>query len=211
MNVSFHPSWRKEARELKRFLKKNKITLNVNYVIGGDGSLFAYLSTTQPNLLISPLTCKGYYSFARINNYKKRLLLYAKNPEKHHKEFSTIKVSINVKELRDTALNEVLVTEGLQHVFKSLVNGKKELNSGIMVYTHHGWSGYAKNLGAKQFKGVGITAVAPLRGLLKRTGSILKDKISIKILARHEPTLFFDCKDIKPYDKACTDRGRVYM
>lgn len=211
MNISYHPKFKKKAIELKEFLKKNKIKQEINYIIGGDGSLFTYLSYDKPNFLISPKTSVGYYSSANFNDYQDKIRDYLTN--KKHKEFLTIQVTINGQKT-ENALNDVLITEGLHKYSKIIINGNEEYNSGILIYTQHGFSGYAYKLGAKKYESneLGLIAFCPSDNSQLKN-SIKIDKLTIKIIKRTQSqsfNLYIDCKDIKPFDKKCTDRKKIY-
>jgi len=210
MTISYHPKYKQEAIELKEFLKKEDINLDINWVIGGDGSLFTYLDLEKPNFLISPENSVGHYASARLKNYKKRILEYTKNPESFNELYETIKVTINGDELTEKALNDVLITEGLHRLSKYTINNEQSMNSGILIYTPQGWHGYAKNLKAKQYPtSLGLTIIAPVKGV---ENTSFKELI-IKINKRNRKTnfkLYIDCKDIQPYDNSCSDKEKVY-
>lgn len=212
MNISYNPNFKTKAQELRKFLKENKITHNINYIIGGDGSLFTYASHDQPNFLISPKTSVGYYATASFDNYQKKLLNY--DAQRDNKEFATIEVTINNKKLPDKAINDVLITEGLHKYSKMIINGNEELNSGIIFYTHHGWSGYAQKIGAQRYDQNEIGLIAffpPKKSLLNK--SIKSDTFTINIVKRQQAQsfkLYIDCKDVNPFKKGCTDRKRIH-
>ncbi|MFA5333607.1 MAG: hypothetical protein WC376_03870 [Candidatus Nanoarchaeia archaeon] len=219
MNISFQPDYRLEARELKRFLKKNNLTQDVNYIIGGDGALLIYASKTQPNLLISPLSSVGYYAFTRLGNHHEDIIKYLNNPNKFNVNYPTIESKINGARLDDFAINDLLITEGLQYLSKTSITIKGaesfESNSGILVYTHDGWSGFAKNLNANNYglNELGLASIAPSKGELSKNKSLdLTDELSIKLLPRNRKTkfvMYLDCKDVKPYKHFCTTRKKV--
>jgi len=215
MDISFHPLYKKEAKDLKNYLKKEKLDDDVNYVIGGDGTLLIYYSSDKPNFLISPKASKGYYCSARLENYEESLLKYYLSPKSFHKEYLTIDAFINGKKIKDSALNEVLITEGLNYASKYFVKSQNfeglEINSGLIVYTSQGWSGFAKNLGANQVKEeeIGLCSVAKIKGLITNEGVILNDELLVKILPRNRETKFFlyiDCKNIKPFNPFCSTK-----
>lgn len=220
MNISFHPYYRKQARELGNFLKQNEITQNINYIIGGDGSLLIYASKTQPNLLISPKSSVGYYAFSRLGKHYEDIIKYSNNSNKFNLKIPTIESKINGVRLNDFAINDILITEGLEYLSKtSMIAGgveSFESNSGILFYTHKGWSGFAKNVGARNYGEfeLGISAIVPNEGkLLQYYSRPLTDEVSIKILPRNRKTkfvMYVDCKNIKPYNSFCTDRKKVY-
>ncbi|MFA5303027.1 MAG: hypothetical protein WC393_00630 [Candidatus Nanoarchaeia archaeon] len=221
MTISFQPDYRPQARELKRFLKKNNLTQDINYIIGGDGALLIYASKIKPNVLISPDSSVGYYAFTRLGNHHEAILEYLDNPSKFNIEYPTIESKINGIKLDDFAINDVLITEGLQYLSKiSMTIGDTESfesNSGLLVYTHDGWSGFAKNLEAKKYglNELGLTSIAPSKGELSKIKSLaLTDELSIKILPRNRKTkfaMYVDCKDVKPYKHFCTDIKKVYI
>jgi len=215
MNISYHPMLKREARELKKFVKENEINLDINIILGGDGSLFTYLSTDKPNFLISSPKSVGYYAGARLNNYKRVLLKYAENPEVMHKKMTSISVKINDKTLPEQALNDVLITEGLHRLLRVKVNGSVEKNSGLLFYTHHGWHGYAVNLDAKHYNEgeLGLIAIAPTKGGLYKKKGVKAGTTTIRVLKRKREQklkLYIDCKDVKPYDPSCSDRKKIY-
>ena len=198
--------------ELRQFLKENNIQLDLNYIVGGDGSLFTYASHDKPNFLISPKTSVGYYASSGFNNYKTKLLNY--NPKRDNKEFATIEVTINNKKLPDKAINDVLITEGLHKYSKMIIDGNEEFNSGVIFYTHHGFSGYAKKIGAQKYgpDDIGLIAFFPSENS-QLNKSIKSNESTINLIKRQQKqsfNLYIDCKDIKPFNKSCTDCKKVY-
>jgi len=217
MNISYHPSLKRVAEELREFLEEQKITLDINWIIGGDGSLFTYLDLEKPNFLISSSNSVGFYAGARVSDYKQKILDYVANPQQE--EYNTIRIIINGRELPERALNDILITEGLHRLSKTeLINKLSEtivyktieVNSGLLIYTPHGWNAFAKNIGAEQHEPLGVMGIAINKGTKKsRQASDLEIRIS-KRNRETEFKLFIDCKDIKPYDPSCTDRERVW-
>jgi hypothetical protein len=220
MNISFHPYYKKQAKNLKKFLKNNNIKEDINYIIGGDGTFLIYASKTQPNFLISPNSSVGYYASTRLGNHNDAIIKYLKNPEIYNLEYPTIESKINGIKLNDFAINEILITEGLQYLSKTLMTKcgveSYENNSGIIIYTHEGWNGFAKQLNARNYKNqdFGITSVAPTKGkLLQFYSRPLNNEVKFKILPRNRKTKFYiyvDCKNVKPYKHFCTNIKKVY-
>jgi len=218
MDISFHPRLRKEAHDLEKFLKNNRLDDDINYVIGGDGTLLLYASAAKPNFLISPASSVGYYAFARLDNRYEAIYNYLNCPKRFNKEYLTISAEINGKKVKDSALNEVLITEGLNLTSKmrsSLDNfAGLEINSGFIAYTYHGWSGFAKNLGIKNVEEskIGLASIAQSNGLIPNNGMVLPEKFSIQIVPRNRKTrflMYLDCIDIKPYNPFCSSKKSV--
>lgn len=207
MEFSYHPKFEKKALEIHEFA--SSLDLDVNLVIGGDGSLLVYKSTSKPNILISPKTSKGYYASARFEDYKEFLTSYKDNPV--NKEYTVLNASINNTIINDSALNEIIIGSGIEQILHCNIeinNQKRKVDcTALMLYTSSGWNGYAKNFNALRLKNpvnMGVFGVAPMDKSFPIKGVETNKPVTVEVLNRHEmPKLIVDCKNITDY-RPCT-------
>ncbi len=156
-------------------------------IVGGDGTLLRdHWRIDCPVLGINPGKSVGYYMTAGKNDYKKRVLALLKGkPGKDYRihRLLRLRAAVNGKEMAPAALNDVLVSPVfVRRILQSrlVVDGKKSLerNSGIIVYTPTGSHAFAHSAGAKKLRYdsdmIGIAALAPYSGILKRQELLLK-------------------------------------
>lgn len=162
---------------------------------GGDGTLLKYQSSLECAILgINPGMSVGYYLSANGRDFEKKLgKLFEGEEGKDYfiKEFARLETTINKVPIPFLALNEVLVSSiyvrrTLESELKLKGRITRERNSGIIVYTPSGSNAYAKAVGARPIKDmykIGVAAVAPYSGRLKKEITLDKGQVSVKCLS----------------------------
>jgi NAD+ kinase len=183
------------AGKVRSFIEENgaewtgDITEDADFaiIIGGDGTLLRYNSRLKcPILGVNPGHSVGHYMRACADDFGEKILRLVKGREGkdyHVYRLVRLETEVNGKVMRATALNEVLVSPiYVRRALKTLLEagGKKssETNSGIIIYTPTGSTAFAHSAGARKIEYdrnvVGITALAPYSGRLKKRGFLIK-------------------------------------
>ncbi len=150
--------------------------------VGGDGTFLLaqqkvinnYIIGINPNIHRSV----GYYDSLTINDLDKIKEVFEGNYEVI--ELTRLSAIVNGKEF--LSLNEVQIYPKIRYKLlkaeieiktKEVTYNGFEFNSGLLVYTPTGASGFASNLeGAFGLNSIGLVAIAPVKGLLKKFRSI---------------------------------------
>jgi NAD kinase len=154
-------------------------------IVGGDGTFLYWQSEFKCPLLgvKDKKEGVGYYMSASLEDFPEKISMVLGGKEGKDyfvRKLLKLAADLNGKSLRP-ALNEYLISSGrTRKMFncRIKVDGKEfvERNSGIIVYTPTGSNAFAEAAGAKKLawncKKMGIAAVAPYAGILKR-GEIL--------------------------------------
>jgi NAD+ kinase len=157
-------------------------------IIGGDGTLLRDHSEIDcPVLGINPGKSVGFYMLACQLDFRKRILALIKGRkgnDYHVHHLQRLRADVNGQGMKATALNEVLVSPVyVRRLLESRLTAKGkesiEKNSGVIVYTPTGSHAFAHSAGAKTLaydeKVMGVTALAPYSGTLKKGDILLKD------------------------------------
>ncbi len=163
-------------------------------ILGGDGTFLFWQSKINCPMLGIRTRGVGYYMQASKNNFLKglKIILNGKRGKDYFiNKFLRLEATLNGKIL-PPALNEYLVSSGLvRKMFNSKLKvrgkGSLERNSGIIIYTPTGSNAFASATGAKKLawaeKKIGIVALAPYSGRLKRGETLLDNgKITLECL-----------------------------
>lgn len=163
-------------------------------IAGGDGTLLKFQSALEcPVLGINPGKSVGYYMPANNIDFQKKIRKIMEGEEGKDffiREYPRLETKVNKTKIPFLALNEVLVSPVyVRRILYSqlLAKGKRtrEVNSGILVYTPSGSHAYAKSAGAKPLtdpKKIGVAAIAPYSGRLRRGGMLSKGNVLVKCL-----------------------------
>jgi hypothetical protein len=189
MDFSYHPKYENISEEIKSFLYNNlSPDTGVNFIAGGDGSLFTYADFSRPNFLLSSRRfSKGYYSACFFeDDYKSMILKYLNNPKKYEKEYRTIEILVNGKPLPERAINEVVI--GKDYMLKAIFDKKEADDSGLFVYTPDGCNAWASKYGAKAYETLGYVFMD------KGIPAELNGSLEIEILKYHDSEIMVDGK-----------------
>lgn len=227
-----------EDREIKEkicvFLKslgeriiKEPTQSDLAIVIGGDGTFLFYQGKFTCPILGIKTRGIGYYMSTSKKDYLEKIGKVCQGTENKDyfvRKFLRLKAHLNKKPL-PLALNEYLISAGLtRKMFNAKLKAKAresfERNSGIIIYTPTGSSGFASSCGAKKMKEIedkfGVIALAPYSGRLKEGEIILnKGKVIIECLDE-EGEVCVDGKEkytykIKYGDKITIEKSDNYI
>jgi len=168
------------AERVRRLLgTENESTqANLNIVIGGDGTVLysqLYDDDGQYYLGIRKRGSVGFYTALDVDELEK--IRDIMNGNFYICELTRLKTRFG------NSLNEIQIHPKHPHKLLKinleivLSNGKtvtsEEYNSGLLVYTPTGASGFARNLdGAFGINSIGLVAIAPSKGLLRNYKAI---------------------------------------
>ncbi len=196
MSFSYHPKYESIADEVREYL--SSYDLDVNFIVGGDGSFLVYSDFDMPNYLIySDRISKGFYGASCYEkSWKKDLEKFSENPENFVHEIDSIEVLINDDLLPDNALNEIVL--GKDYCFKAIVDGERVFDSGLVIYACDGWNGWARKYGAEQYDSLGVVGFDDDRNCFKKLFSkkskLLIGELFVNVLEHHYFNIMFDGK-----------------
>lgn len=156
-------------------------------IIGGDGSVLYEQSGIEcPILGIRTPGHVGHYLKAGQGNFKGKIRMLVKGRGCFIHKLPRLEALVNGRKIRALALNEALISPIYSRRMLETgvsLGGRKSLerNSGIVVHTPSGASGFARSLGGR--KGFGLAPIAPFSGRIRRALALGKS-VSVKILSR---------------------------